>query len=57
MPYSSKEIKLMQSLVKQYCPKGYSSGKPCKKASSVYHAMLRSNKYDKIFSKRSKRGK
>jgi len=44
MPYSVKEKKLYSNLVKEYGDK---------KAQQVYHAMLNSGKYDKIFSKRS----
>jgi len=44
MPYSVKEKKLYANLVKEYGEK---------KAQQVYHAMLNSGKYDKIFSKRS----
>jgi len=46
VPYTQKEKKLYQSLVKQY-------GK--EKAERIYHGMLMSGKYDKIFSARSKR--
>jgi len=46
MPYSKKEKKLYQSLVRQY-------GK--EKAERIYHGMLMSGKYDKIFSARSKK--
>jgi len=44
MPYSVKEKKLYANLVKEYGEK---------KAKQIYHAMLNSGKYDKIFSKRS----
>jgi len=45
MPYSEAEHKLFNSLVKKYGEK---------KANKVYHAMLNSGKYDKIFSAKSK---
>jgi len=46
MPYTKKEKKLWRALVKEY-------GR--EKAERVYHAMLMSGKWDKIFGKRSKR--
>ena len=46
MPYTKKEKKLYRSLVKEY-------GK--ERAERIYHAMLMSGKYDKIFGKRSKK--
>jgi len=44
MPYTEKEKKLYNNLVKQY-------GK--KKAEQIYHAMLNSGKYDHLFSQKS----
>lgn len=46
MPYTKKEKKLYRNLVKEY-------GK--RKAERIYHAMLNSGKYDKIFGTRSKK--
>lgn len=45
MPYTEKEKKLHAALVKKYGPK---------KAEQVYHAMLNSGKYGKIFGAKSK---
>ena len=46
MPYTEKERKLMNGLVKQY---------GSKKAMRVYHAMANSGKYGKIFGARTKK--
>lgn len=45
MPYTQKEEKLYASLVKKY---------GAKKGIHVYHVMLNSGKYDKIFGAKSK---
>lgn len=45
MPYTQKETKLYAALVKKY---------GTKKGIQVYHAMLNSGKYNKIFGAKSK---